>query len=174
MEEILASIRRIISEDDAPEGDAATATASEAAAGAEEAVAAPSAAAEPAPAPADDVLELTDLVEPAETHGDIAVYPRAEPAAPAPAPEAKPVAKPKPKGAAEETLVSEPSAIAAASAFGQLSAVIAMPAEGRTLEDLTADLLRPMLKAWLDQNLPRIVEARVAEEVERIARIRVR
>ena len=172
MEEILASIRRIISEDDAPEGDAATATAAEAET---EAEAAPQAVAEPEPAPADDVLELTDRIEPAETHGDIAVYakPEATPA-PAPAPEPKPAAKPKLKVAAEETLVSEPSAIAAASAFGQLSAVIAMPAEGRTLEDLTADLLRPMLKAWLDQNLPRIVEAKVAEEVERIARIRVR
>jgi hypothetical protein len=36
------------------------------------------------------------------------------------------------------------------------------------------ELLRPLLKSWLDDNLPRIVEAKVAEEVERIARSRVR
>src|SRR5512135_677477 len=124
MEEILASIRRIISEDDAPEGDAAAEAAAESAP-----------APEPAGAePADDVLELTDRVEPAETHGDLAVYPKAEPEPP-PAP--KPAAKPEPVRARQEDdlLVSEPSAIAAASAFGQLSAAISMPAPGRTLED---------------------------------------
>ncbi len=49
-----------------------------------------------------------------------------------------------------------------------------MPPAGRTLEDVVRELLRPLLKAWLDENLPRIVEAKVAEEVERIARSRVR
>jgi cell pole-organizing protein PopZ len=73
-----------------------------------------------------------------------------------------------------ERLVSEPSASAAAFSFSQLSEAIAMPAAGRTLEDLVRELLRPMLKEWLDANLPRIVEAKVAEEVERIARSRVR
>jgi cell pole-organizing protein PopZ len=164
MEEILASIRRIISEDDAPEGEAAAAEA--------ESDVEPHTAL--GPEPADDVLELTDRVEPpAETVGDIAVYSKAEPAPPEPA--AKPTPKPEPARMRDnEALVSEPSAIAAASAFGQLSAAIALPAAGRTLEDLTAELLRPLLKAWLDENLPRIVEAKVAEEVERIARIRVR
>jgi len=167
MEEILASIRRIISEDDAP---------------AEPEVAAPAAAPEPVvaaapepepepepelaaePEPAEDVLELTNRVEPPqETVGDLDVYTKPEPPAPAPVAIAE-----------AEVLVSETSAFAAASAFGQLSAAIAMPAEGRTLEDVTRELLRPLLKAWLDEHLPRIVEAKVAEEVERIARTRVR
>jgi cell pole-organizing protein PopZ len=52
--------------------------------------------------------------------------------------------------------------------------VIALPAPGRTLEDLTADVLRPLLKTWLDENLPDIVRDRVDEEVRRIARNRVR
>jgi cell pole-organizing protein PopZ len=164
MEEILASIRRIISEDDAPEGEAAPA--------AVEAEAEPHAVV--APEPAEDVLELTDRVEPpSETVGDIAVYAKAEPPPPEPAP--KPTPKPEPARMRDnEALVSEPSAIAAASAFGQLSAAVALPAAGRTLEDLTAELLRPLLKTWLDEHLPRIVEAKVAEEVERIARTRVR
>ena len=45
-----------------------------------------------------------------------------------------------------------------------------MPAEGRTLEDVVRELLRPMLKQWLDDNLPQIVQATVDQEVERIAR----
>ncbi|HZL00312.1 MAG TPA: DUF2497 domain-containing protein, partial [Caulobacteraceae bacterium] len=74
----------------------------------------------------------------------------------------------------------------AASAFDRLAAAAAppppqpttpspvMPAAGRTLEDVTRELLRPLIKAWLDENLPGIVQARVDEEVERIARGRVR
>ena len=49
-----------------------------------------------------------------------------------------------------------------------------MPAEGRTLEDVVRELLRPLLQQWLDANLPGIVEAAVQAEVERIARGRVR
>jgi cell pole-organizing protein PopZ len=49
-----------------------------------------------------------------------------------------------------------------------------MPAEGRTLEDVVRELLRPLLKQWLDDNLPGIVETAVQAEVERIARGGVR
>jgi cell pole-organizing protein PopZ len=178
MEEILASIRRIISEDDAP-AEAEAAPAAEEPAAAFEAAPEP-AAAPPAPEPVEDVLELTDRVEPppAETVGDLDVYTKSEPAPepepPAPAPEPVRAAPAPVAMQEEEALVSDPSAHAAASAFGSLTAAIAMPAAGRTLEDLTRELLRPLLKAWLDENLPRIVEAKVAEEVERIARTRVR
>lgn len=172
MEEILASIRRIISEDDGP----AEAEAAPEPAPAPE----PVQAFEPAPepeAPAEDVLELTDRVTPeTETVGDIEAYTQAEPA-PEPQPEPEPpppAAKPAVAARDDERLVSEPSASAAAAAFSSLSEAIAMPAAGRTLEDVVRELLRPLLKAWLDENLPRIVEAKVAEEVERIARSRVR
>ena len=168
MEEILASIRRIISEDDGPaEAEAVSA---------HEPPPEPVAAFEHAPEPAEDVLELTDRVPPeTETVGDIEAYTKVE-AEPEPEPESPP---PPPKPAPvvardDERLVSEPSASAAAAAFGQLSEAIAMPAAGHTLEDVVRELLRPLLKAWLDENLPRIVEAKVAEEVERIARSRVR
>ena len=171
MEEILASIRRIISEDDTPAAEG------EEAAPAEEPVAAaaperepepepaaaepePVAAAEPEPAPPveEEALELTEKVE---THGDLDVIPTA---APAPEPE------PAPLGA----LVSERASNAAASAFGQLSAAIAMPRGDRTLEDVVRELLRPLLQQWLDDNLPNIVQQTVEAEVERIARGRVR
>lgn len=39
-----------------------------------------------------------------------------------------------------------------------------------SLEGLTRDLMRPMLKEWLDSNLPAIVEAMVAREIERITK----
>jgi uncharacterized protein len=47
---------------------------------------------------------------------------------------------------------------------------MAMPAPGRTLEDVVRELLRPMLQQWLDENLPGIVQRAVDTEVARIAR----
>ncbi len=77
--------------------------------------------------------------------------------------------------------IGEAAAVQASSAFDKLAALepppaeaIAMPPPGRSLEDLTRDMLRPMLKNWLDENLPRIVQDRVDEEVERLSRRRVR
>jgi uncharacterized protein len=175
MEEILASIRRIISEDDGPaEAEAAPERAPGPAPE-------PVAAFEPAPEPHEDVLELTDRVTPEpETVGDIEAYTEVK-AEPEPEPEPPP-APPKPAPAPtlvapareDERLVSEPSASAAAAAFSQLSGAVSMPPSGHSLEDVVRDLLRPLLKTWLDENLPRIVEAKVAEEVERISRARVR
>ncbi|AVQ01847.1 DUF2497 domain-containing protein [Caulobacter segnis] len=179
MEEILASIRRIISEDDAPAEPAA-----------EEA---PVAELEPEPLldaePAgmdfaaegdgEDVLELTDPIEPdaeldaeppLETVGDIDVY-SPPPSEPEPAP--PPAAPTFDRDEAADNLVGETAASAAASAFGSLSSALLMPKDGRTLEDVVRELLRPLLKEWLDQNLPRIVETKVEEEVQRIARGRV-
>lgn len=181
MEEILASIRRIISEDDAPDGEEGEATATAPApaeAGAAEAPAEPepepvavepeSEAAVPEPivaeAPEEEELELTEKVE---TLGDLDVFsPEAA--------EVEAVAAPPPPSAPIETLVSERAATAAASSFGALSAAITMPKGDRTLEDLVREMLRPMLQQWLDDNLPGIVQQAVEAEVDRIARSRVR
>ncbi len=159
MEEILASIRRIISEDE-PVAEAAPA----------EAPAVEPMAAEAMPMDTDEVLELTDPLpepEPVETHGDLEVH-VAEP-------EPEPMPEPVMAAAAydDEPLVSDPAADQTASSFGHLARSIAMPKAGRTLEDVVGELLRPLLKAWLDENLPTIVQAKVEEEVERIARRRV-
>jgi cell pole-organizing protein PopZ len=40
----------------------------------------------------------------------------------------------------------------------------------RTLEDLVKDMLKPMLKSWLDDNLPTMVERLVRAEIERVSR----
>jgi hypothetical protein len=181
MEEILASIRRIISEDDAPPAEAEAAPEPEHEPEPVVALAEPEpepepAKVEPEPEPVEDVLELTQKVEPAppETVGDLDVYTSKAEAEPKPVPQPSPELVAVAAGDDDEELVGESTAFAAASAFGNLTASIPMPVPGRTLEDLTRELLRPLLKAWLDENLPRIVEAKVAEEVERISRTRVR
>jgi hypothetical protein len=40
----------------------------------------------------------------------------------------------------------------------------------RTLEDIVKEMMRPMLKDWLDENLPGLVERIVRAEIERVAR----
>jgi cell pole-organizing protein PopZ len=70
-------------------------------------------------------------------------------------------------------LLSAAAAAATASAFGRLEAALAMPSPARSLDDVVRDLLKPLLKAWLDDNLPRIVEDKVAEAVEKLQRGRV-
>lgn len=69
-------------------------------------------------------------------------------------------------------LLSAEAASAAASAFNRLAdTIVARSSAGeRSIEDITRELLRPMLKSWLDENLPRIVERLVREEIERVAR----
>lgn len=168
MEEILASIRRIISEDDAPEDAEAKA------APAPEVKAAPEPEPEPEieDEPEDDVLELTETYEAPKgsvSIGDIEAYEPEPEIAPTPAPAPKPAPQPKAPAAAGG-LVSERTESVAASAFGSLTGALLVPQSDRTLEDVTRDLLRPLLQAWLDENLPGIVEEQVRLEVERIAR----
>ena len=162
MEEILASIRRIISEDDAPEDAEA-----KAAPAPEPAAAAPAPVAEPEMEDeGDDVLELTETWEAPKSDvvGDIEAY------EPEPEPEPAPAPAPRPAPAPAAGLVSDRTAAAASSAFGALTGAIRVPKSDRTLEDVTTDLLRPLLQAWLDENLPRIVEEQVRLEVERLSR----
>jgi cell pole-organizing protein PopZ len=59
----------------------------------------------------------------------------------------------------------------AGNAFNRLAhALLNRPAAGRSVEDMTHELLRGMLKHWLDTNLPPLVERLVREEIERVAR----
>jgi cell pole-organizing protein PopZ len=170
MEEILASIRRIISEDEAPadtRADAPDLHAVESAA-----------AAEPQAEPEEeDVLELNQPYEPepAAAMDDIETAPRFEPEAFRPEPQYEEPAYAaafQAAPAAGSGLVDEPVAHSVASAFASLSMNLAMPREGRTLEDLVKELMYPILRDWLNQNLPGIVEAQVRAEVDRLSRLR--
>ncbi len=183
MEEILASIRRIISEDEVPteEGGEELEAELEPEVEAEpdyepmeEPEPEPELEATPVPTPApvfeeeDDILDLTEpykAPEPAPVFqsDDLEAY----------APPPPPPPPPAPIQIEEEPIVSHIAEVAAASAFGHLAQTIAMPGHGRTLEDVVRELLRPLLKTWLDENLPTIVQATVDEEVARISRRRL-
>lgn len=76
-----------------------------------------------------------------------------------------------------ESLISERTADAAASEMAKLfTSNVAVerdePARvGRvTLEDIARDLMRPLIKTWLDENLPRVIDKIVSRELEKIAR----
>ena len=172
MEEILASIRRIISE----EGDGKSA-----------AVPARSAS-PPAPRASDeDILELTQTARPplAPQSAPPQAYSAQHPApgTPPPAPAAaaqtpmREQRRPSPSSGHDE-LLSASSASAASVAFAQLSGggveesvMATLPlGGGRTVEDMVREMLRPLLKAWLDQNLPPLVERMVRAEIERLSR----
>jgi cell pole-organizing protein PopZ len=73
-----------------------------------------------------------------------------------------------PAEVARERLVSGPTNSAVTSAFGSLHRSVAPSA--RSVDDLVTEALRPMLKAWLDENLPSLVERLVRAEIERVAR----
>jgi len=68
-----------------------------------------------------------------------------------------------------EALLSPTTDAVVSSAFGSLAHTI-LSKNARTLEDLVGELLRPMLKSWLDANLPGIVERLVRKEIERVTR----
>lgn len=73
----------------------------------------------------------------------------------------------------EEGLLSADAAVAASAAFGDLNRTLTVSlGEGKTVEAIVSDLLRPLLKSWLDQHLPPLVEEMVQEEIERLARRR--
>ena len=68
-------------------------------------------------------------------------------------------------------LLSESSSEATQAAFNHLAETITRRALGdRPIADITQELLRGMLKQWLDDNLPKIVEQLVREEIERVVR----
>ncbi len=71
---------------------------------------------------------------------------------------------------ADAGLTDDVAAGAAASAMSKLMGRLDLGGE-HTLEGLVREMLKPMLKEWLDVNLPRIVEAKVEEEVQRISRL---
>ena len=194
MEEILASIRRIISDDD-KEMEAATQQNEGAPEVKDElveeevgAIPEPESEPEPEPEPApelsaeaidddddDDILDLTDMEAPdPEPLFEEQAYKEAEPepVAPPVSPSPPPPSAPTPPVA---NLVSPPQAGEASGSFERLTeklnedySELPIGNGAVTLEGLTRELVRPMLKEWLDQHLPMTVERLVREEIERL------
>lgn len=83
--------------------------------------------------------------------------------------EAPPMREPPP--ALPEPMMSGEASAAASAAFGRLGETLLSRAlNERPIEDLTRELLRSMIKQWLDDNLPDMVERLVREEIARVAR----
>ncbi len=157
MEEILASIRKIISEDGGT--------------------------VQPADNTADEILELKEdaVVDPADAL--IQEMPVVEmediPSPPAPEQAFEPVAA---QPAAEidiDQLMSDSTAQASASALSGLTSMMRNQGNipsfpigngGLTLEAMVVEFIRPHLKSWLDQNLPALVERVVQKEIQKITR----
>jgi cell pole-organizing protein PopZ len=214
MEEILASIRRIIADDDGAKGQpkASEPVAPPAAASPPRPAIPPAppprpAAAAPAPEPATLQDEIEALLAKPQAAPTPAPPPPPEPAAeifdltesmaaaaPAPIPpghgfrtidaqsdvvfDERPL-EPPPQAAGEErarfrdgdehSLISNATTAAVDSAFNTLAHTVLVQ-NARTLEDLVKEMLRPMLKTWLDDNLPGMVERLVRAEIERVSR----
>ena len=125
---------------------------------------------EPEPEPEGDDGDVLDLGALPEAAGEPFDAPEdldfADPS-PAPLPEPEPVVHQALPPAAG--LLSQETDSAVSAAFANLANTM-LAGDARTLEDLVQDMLRPMLKAWLDENLPTMVEKMVREEIERVAR----
>jgi len=71
--------------------------------------------------------------------------------------------------APQQQILSHSTVSAVESAFNSLANTV-LSNNARTLEDLVKEMLRPMLKSWLDDNLPGLVERIVKAEIERVSR----
>jgi cell pole-organizing protein PopZ len=154
MEEILSSIKRIIAE----EGDAAVTTRTRRG---------PRSVAAPRPeihdagdSDEDEILELSETV-PDERRASAA----AAPVEPDPAPVAPEIAS-----KTADPILSDRAAQASRGQLEALSRMVVKPEVpgSDTLEGLVRELVKPMLRDWLDANLPQIVETMVSREISRI------
>jgi cell pole-organizing protein PopZ len=183
MEEILASIRRIIADDQEGGKAAPSATLQQ------PARAAPPLAPPPPAARDEEVLDLAEVATPMPSRGpsldldheDVGYRDTAEidfdslgveeePPPPPPVaaaiPEREPVLQPEPT---RERLISGTTDTTVTTSFNMLAHTV-LTQNARTLEDLVKDMLKPMLKGWLDDNLPGLVERLVRAEIERVTR----
>jgi cell pole-organizing protein PopZ len=108
--------------------------------------------------------------EPESVPEPVAIAPA--PVEPKPAPAPAPVEKPMSASPAYDnsSLTDDSTANAAAGALGKLISKMDLGGDN-TLEALVREMLRPMIKEWLDANLASIVEEKVEAEVERISRM---
>lgn len=182
MEEILASIRRIIADDqeamDAPEPEEVVSSPLRNVLDLAERHASPILLSEPPAEPgrpergidsAGNLLQ-TDTFIPYLTGGYEAERPVPQPEA-ASRLSLKPAPAQVDQADASEHLLSGRAGASVSEAFGRLGAAV-QPSQPQTVEELMKEMLRPMLKAWLDDNLPAVVERLVQGEIERIARRR--
>lgn len=192
IEEILASIRQIISDDDkepqdepVPEVVAAPPVAPPAPEPKPEPKPAPTpepvkaVEPEPEPEPEEDILELTEPLMEEEDPIEVDLQdieeeftpPPAPPASPAPTPEPSPVMQ----QASDSNMLNDRARKSAISSMAKLAGNMPINRADHglssiTLEDLVREMLNPMLSDWLNSNLPPMVERIVQKELEKLAR----
>lgn len=176
IEEILDSIRQIISEDEEDEGSV-------------ESEPEPVPEPEPEPEPLDqsaiddidfdspvdepsveeeEVIDLTDRVDDNENDVDIDWADNIEEE---PEPEPEEESEPEPEKIIEENnILTEAAEDAAYTAISELAKKTAVEVSGITLEDIVRSEIKPLLRSWLDKNLPVVIERLVREELERVSK----
>ena len=102
---------------------------------------------EPEPVEEEDILELTERVE-----------------------EPEPIAPVVPAAVEEDALLTDVAEEAAFDAISELARKTAVEHSGITLEDIVRSELKPLLRGWLDKNLPVVIERLVREELERVSK----
>jgi cell pole-organizing protein PopZ len=119
-----------------------------------------------------DVLDLTEAIGDDGTVRHIAPFALVMPEAPAapalPDGRIEPVP---PRSAGAETeprLVSDAASDAVAASFARLASMPSRENGGHALDDLVRETLRPLLQDWLDQHLPELVERLVRAEIARV------
>lgn len=195
MEEILASIRRIISEGDEPSAadrdepravDEEEAQADEPAEVAEEVlelteVVSDEDSEEEQPEPTDFEVDLVeDEADDSEADDEFAAEPEHDLNSERPSAERRELAT---TDEDDDRLVSDDTAAASSDAFAELAQSVAAAeirqdssprishgGSDRTLEDVVREAIRPLLKDWLDKNLPSLVHHLVKKEIERLSR----
>jgi len=130
------------------------------------------------PLPDGEVFELTDemaLPDPQasfhkiEPENDLEFTETAAPRAVHRQPAFEPPPLESPAAPPPQQILSRSTVSAVESAFNTLANTV-LSNNARTLEDLVKEMLRPMLKSWLDDNLPGLVERIVKAEIERVSR----
>jgi uncharacterized protein len=182
MEEILASIRRIIADDDAGKPNSSKPTPASMTARADAKTRQNEADAMPRGFDTAADQAAGDSVEAEVMPGVIALDEAVQARAPTfngidqvtngvfdRAPGLERVRAPEPVPMPDRSLLSPHTTAAVDTAFNSLAHTVLMQSP-RTLEDLVREMLKPILKAWLDDNLPHIVERLVRAEIERVSR----
>ncbi|MEZ0262674.1 MAG: DUF2497 domain-containing protein [Alphaproteobacteria bacterium] len=187
IEEILESIRQIISEDGTPVAE-----------GQQKPAAKPAAETvlKGAPTPAKQAAQTMTMPQAAKPAADVALNLSPQAAAPdigmtdavleltdkIETPETAPQDKPKPRIVLEDAMEDDPlmSDMTAEKAVSMMARIMAQniaverELPGRpgnvTLEDMAREIMHPMIKVWIDKNLPGIIEKLVAREIEKLAR----
>jgi len=142
MEDILASIRKILSDDETKTD-------------------------EPAPAAAEDddvlTLDASMMVQQEQTVAEPEAFPE-------PMPEPVRAAEPEPIAAlvAPEAAAAAASSVENLMRTLHTEQSMRVTSTGPTIEDIVRQEIRPLLKAWLDAHLPPLVERLVRTEIERV------